>query len=163
MRLALAVLIAIPTAGCGTAVYSHRVEVTVNDPMHRLGPPPFDIGFFDSRMGTSQDFALKSAGKASDSAPFQGTTSTMATVLVFSGPRPDSLELSLALPALTTNGFFHLTFHPEAIPAGDQAASYQLYEGSVPAGDGPRLNYRYSSEPLEKGWRLKIALIIPPA
>lgn len=150
-------------AACGTAVYKHQVEVTVLDPNHRLGPPPYDIGFFDWRMGTSPEFALKSAGKASDTAPFQGVTSTMASVLVFSGPRPDSLELSLALPALTSNGFFHLTFRPQATPSGDQAASYQLYEGSAPAGNGPRLNYRYSAEPLDNGWRLTITLLVPPA
>lgn len=164
LRLALTALVAsTPAAACGTAVYSHKVEVTVSDPTHRLPPPPYEVGFFDWRMGTSQDFALKSAGKATDSTPFTTTSSTMATVLVFSGPRPDSLELSVALPALTTNGFFHLWFHPTAVPAGDVQAGYQLYEGSVPAGDGPKLNYRYSAEPLDKGWRLKIALLIPPA
>ncbi|MEO7997148.1 MAG: hypothetical protein ABI852_06860 [Gemmatimonadaceae bacterium] len=120
------------------------------------------MGFFDWRLGSSLDYALKNGGKVTEAAPFEGRVSSTASAFAFSAPRPDSVELSLALPALTRNGFFQLILHPKDAPSGNGQAIYQLFEGVPPSGNGPKLVFNYTAEPMEKGWRLKITLLVPP-
>ena len=83
---------------CGNAVFNHTVDVVVSDPTHKLGSEPLEVSVFDSRMGSTSDWARKFMGLTSDSAPYRTPYTSMKVVTIFDPPRPDELELALALP-----------------------------------------------------------------
>ncbi|MBC8086913.1 MAG: hypothetical protein H7Z40_06580 [Phycisphaerae bacterium] len=149
------------TSACGTALYKHEVQIIVDDPTGRLGSAPLEVSVFDSRMGTTKEFARKTVGVSSAAAPYTRNFSTTAGVLVGSEPRPDSLEFSVSVPAIIERGFFVLRVKPGVSLSGDATAGYLLHSESEPAGDGPTLQFHYSATPLPDGWALQIRLKVP--
>src|SRR5262245_58760690 len=116
MRIARAVAFAFALAatGCGTAVFDHRFDVTVNDPCGRLGPGPVDVSIFDKVMGYSEEWARKTMGTATSARPYSGTVSATATRWITDCcSLPPTVVAGLALPAIQKDGYFVVDIQPE--------------------------------------------------
>lgn len=156
-----AIVISVSANACGTALYKHEVQITIDDPTGRLGTPPLEVSIFDSRMGTSTEFARKSVGVTSTEVPYKRAFNTTAAALVGSAPRPDSLDLSVMVPAMTKRGFFVLRVRPGVATSGSGTAGYLLHSEFDPEGDGPQVQFHYTATPLPEGWALQIQLKAP--
>ena len=146
---------------CGNAVFNHTVDVVVSDPTHKLGSEPLEVSVFDSRMGSTSDWARKFMGLTSDSAPYRTPYTSMKVVTIFDPPRPDELELALALPKLESRGFFWVKLRPGAARAGTERAGFAPYHEFDRIDPVPRLDVQYTATPEPKGWHLVLRLLVP--
>jgi len=163
--LALAGLLAVLVAGvamiaCGNAVFSHTIDVVVSDPDHRLGTEPLEVSVFDSRMGSTSDWARKFMGVTSDAKPYRTPFTSMKVVTLFDPPRPDELELALALPKFEPRGFFWLRLEPRAAPSGTERAAFGPYNEGTKIDPVPRLDVQYTATPEPKGWHVVLRLLV---
>ncbi len=155
---ALALLAAL-AAGCGTRVHEHVLEVVVRDPSGRLGAPPHEVGVFDWRMGRSAEWARKTAGTAG-TRPYRTTFSTVDTIAA-GVARPEKVELALWLPGLEPVGFYALRVEPKAQPAGRTTLRPVRFDESPADAVAPSLAVRWTTSPVEKGWRIALELAVP--
>ena len=146
---------------CGNAVFNHTVDVVVSDPTHKLGSEPLEVSVFDSRMGSTSDWARKFMGLTSDSAPYRTPYTSMKVVTIFDPPRPDELELALALPKRESRGFFWVKLRPGAARAGTERAGFAPYHEFDRIDPVPRLDVQYTATPEPKGWHLVLRLLVP--
>ena len=162
MRPLLAVL-SLAFLGCGTVVYRHTVEVVISDPSHRLGQSPVDVSVFDQRMGSTADWARRWMGPTSDAAPYRVPFRTTSAATIFDPPRPDKVELALAVPRLEERGFFTLIVSPRPHASGQVKAAFVPYGDYFPAENALTLPVQYTATPEPKGWHLVIRLLVPSA
>ena len=153
--------LALSVLGCGRAVYRHTVEVLVNDPARRLGPPPVDVSVFDKQMGYSSDWARKFMGPTSDDAPYKTPYTSTKTVTIFDPPRPSELGVSVALPSYESRGYFWLLMNPGSSRSGEQRAAFVPYGDYFPAEQAPTLTVQYTATPESKGWHVVLRLMVP--
>ena len=146
---------------CGNAVFNHTVDVVVSDPTHKLGSEPLEVSVFDSRMGSTSDWARKFMGLTSDSAPYRTPYTSMKVVTIFDPPRPDELELALALPKFESRGFFWVKLRPGAARTGTERAGFAPYHEFDRIDPVPRLDVQYTATPEPKGWHLVLRLLVP--
>jgi hypothetical protein len=163
LRAAVVAVLGLSVPGCGTVVYQHTVEVLVSDPSRRLGPPPIDVSVFDRQMGSTGDWAKKWMGPTSDQAPYETQHTSTKTVTIFDPPRPPDLEVSVAVPAYESRGYFWLLLKPGSSPSGEQRAGFVPYGDSFPADQVPTMTVQYTATPEPKGWHLVLRLQVPPA
>lgn len=156
---AIALLALLAAAGCGTRVHEHVLEVVVLDPSGRLGTPPHEVGVFDWRMGRSAEWARKTAGTAG-TRPYRTTFSTVDTVAA-GVARPEKVELALWLPGLEPEGFFAFRVEPKAQPAGSVSLRPARFDESPADAGAPSLAVRWTTSPVEKGWRIALELAVP--
>ncbi len=156
---AIALLASLIAAGCGTRVHEHVLEVVVRDPSGRLGTPPHEVGVFDWRMGRSAEWARKTAGTAGVR-PYRTTFSTVDTVSI-GVARPEKVELALWLPGLEREGFYPLRVEPKARPAGNATLRPVRFDESPADGTARWLAVRWTTAPMERGWRLELDLEVP--
>jgi hypothetical protein len=154
-----AVLATILVSGCGTEVYRNPIFVRVVDRSHRLGPEPIQVGIFDKQMGYGKDWVAQWLGPSTERAPYSKTLTTTAAATIFDPPRPRTLEISFAMPALDSTGFYVLSLEA-ARPLGDAKAWYCAYDSYFPAADAPSIPVRYRMTPAEHGWRVDLDVLI---
>ena len=157
------VILGLAMLACGMAVYNHTVEVVVSDPTRRLGPAPIDVSVFDRKMGTTGDWARKFMGPTSDAAPYKAPYTSMKTVTIFDPPRPAELEVSVAVPAYESRGYFSLLLKPGSARSGEQRAGLVPYGDVFPAEQAPTLTVQYTATPEPKGWHVVLRLQVPAA
>jgi hypothetical protein len=160
MRLLTVVALSIALSGCGTAVYDHKIEVTINDPSNRLGPPPLEVSVFDHTMGYSEEWARKTIGRASPGAPYAGAVSDTATKTAFDSSLPANMGAGLFLPALTKEGAFILELHPVEGPEQTATLPFRPF---LSADKVVPLPARFTSRASDKGWTIKLTVDVPPA
>lgn len=157
--LALAVCTA-----CGTGVYNHQIEVTINDPSRRLGPAPVEVSIFNKTSGSSEEWARKTMGTAGPGAPYTGTVGATDTKMIFDRTPPAMLDAGLALPALERDGFFVLDIKPVEGVEQTTAMNYRSY--GVPTRDEDTilpLPAHFRSQGSSKGWTIHLTVDVPPA
>jgi hypothetical protein len=148
------------SASCGTAVYEHRIEVAVDDPANKLGPPPVQVSVFDHQMGYSEDWAKKSLRPTSTSAPYVQSITTTGTVAVGNSALPKEVTIAVALPVLSAEGYYLFTAELPAEHERSAKASFVRYGEYFPDPGAPTVGVRYHSEPDKKGWRVFVVVAI---
>ena len=121
---------------------------------------------FDSMMGSSDEWARRTAGPSTASSPYLGRVSATATRTVLDSSLPDTIHAGLAIPEFSTTGFFALQLRPQ--PGAEQTVElpFASYNPDVPLPNPvPPLSARMTAEALEKGWsiRLTVTMPAPPA
>ncbi len=147
-------------SGCGTGAFRHDVEIALADPSGRLGVAPHEVSVFDWRMGQSAEWARRTIGPTSPTAPYRCEYGTVDTV-VAGARRPERVELALFVPALEARGFFVVKLEPKRRPEGEVSASFAPWGEYFPAAQAPRLAIRYAALPGPKGWRLALVVSVP--
>jgi hypothetical protein len=159
--LLLTLATAASTAACGTAVFEHHVTVAIVDPAGRLGDGPIEVSLFDHRMGSSEEWARRTIGVSTSSAPYAGRVSATATKMVLDTSLPADVAAGLAIPAYETRGYFLLDLRPQA-GTDDVSLAFVPYGAYVPEGDAVApLRARITSEPGDRGWRISLTVHIP--
>ena len=163
-RLLTAAALSITLAGCGTAVYTHQIDVTINDPSNRLGlgpAPAVEVSVFDHTMGYSEEWARRTMGVAAPGAPYPGKLSDTATKMFYDSSLPADMSAGLFLPALTKDGAFILEIHPVEGPEQALTLPYRSFVGA--AAEVQLLPARVTSKAADKGWTITLAIDVPPA
>jgi hypothetical protein len=161
-KLLATLLLSTIVAGCGTGVYHHKIEVSLNDPTKRLGDGPIEVSIFDSLMGYSDEWARRTIGTTSAGSPYVGTWSDTDTKMVYDRTPPQSIQAGLALPALQKDGFFVLLLKPGS--EQEKAMPYKSYGVSTREEDQIQpLTAKFTSTPSSKGWTIRMVVDIPPA
>jgi hypothetical protein len=164
MRLLTVVALSIALTGCGTAVYTHKVAVTINDPSNRLGlgaAAAFEVSLFDHTMGYSEEWARRTMGVAAPFAPYPGEVSDTATKMAFDSSLPEDMSAGLFLPALTRDGAFILEIRPVEGPEQVTTLPYRSFSGA--AAEVQLLPARFTSKAADKGWTIQLTVDVPPA
>lgn len=159
-RSSAALMLLFVAAGCGTAVYEHRIQVAVEDPAKKLGPPPIEVSVFDHQMGYSEDWAKKSLRPTSASALYEQSLTTTGTAAIGSSPRPKEVTIAVALPSLSAEGYYLFTAELPAEQDRNAKASFVRFGEYFPDPGAPTIAVRYHSEPDKKGWRVFIVVAI---
>jgi hypothetical protein len=154
--------IAVLASGCGTMVYDNVVIVTVSDPSHRLGTAPLEVSVFDKTMGYGKDWVATKMGLTSEAKPYTATLVTSGAATIFDPPRPKSIVVSIAIPALESRGYYILSLEPASRPSGEERAWFTEYGSFFPTKDASSVPVRYKATPEPKGWRLQLDFRIPP-
>ena len=162
-RLAILVLAStVALSACGTAVYNHRIEITVHDPSGRLGPPPISVSAFDRLMGSSNDWAQKWMRDTSPNSPYIGEVSATATKMFYDRSPADRVDAGIALPAYEKEGFFVLDIAP--IEGSEQTTTLMFVAYGSPASTPVvPLPAKVRSESSDKGWLIHLRIDVPPA
>ena len=161
-RLLTAAALSLALAGCGTAVYTHKIEVTINDPSNRLGlgpAPAVEVSVFDHTMGYSEEWARKTIGRAAPGAPYAGEVSDTATKTAFDSSLPADMSAGLFLPALTKDGAFILEIRPVEGPEQTATLPYRSFFGGK--AEVLPLPARFTSKGADKGWTIKLTVDVP--
>jgi hypothetical protein len=163
-KLLAALLLSIIAAGCGTGVYHHRIEISLNDPTKRLGDGPVEVSIFDNVMGYSDEWARRTMGTASPGTSYSGTVSDTDTKMVYDRTPPERVQAGLAVPALEKGGFFVLHVKPAAGSEVATTLPYKSYLVSTAEEDRIQpLTARVTGTPSSKGWTLHVTVDVPPA
>ena len=149
-------------AGCGTAVYTHTVEIALDDAAARAGAPPVTVSLFDKQMGYSMEWALRQAGAAAPGRPYVGTVTSTATVMFWDMQPPERLDLSFVIPSFENRGYYFLPLEPRKSSRGTAEARFITFGSYFPEGAAPVLKTRYVTQPLDKGWHVGLTVEIPP-
>ena len=165
MRLSLiAAALSIAFAGCGTAAYTHKIEVTINDPSNRLGGKPAEVSVFDHQNGMSEEWARKTIGTTAPGALYTGEAFATATRMIYDTSPPPPITAGVYLPALQKDGYFRLDITPVEGPEQATTLTYYAFQAPAPeAGKIPPVPARFTSKAGEKGWTIHLALDVPPA
>lgn len=160
--LLLAATIAL--AGCGTAVYDHQIEIAIQDPSGRLGPPPIAVSVFDKEMGSSEEWAKRWMGTTGPSALYVGKVAATATRMIYDSTPPAHVETGIALPSYAKEGFFVLDINPVEGSELTTVLPFVPYGiPSPPAAATVPLPARFRSEFSGKGWKIHLIIDVPPA
>ena len=163
MRNWLAVLIvSIASAACGTGVYHHDIEVTINDPSKRLGPPPIEISFFD-KNGYSEDWARRTIGTTEPGKPYSGKTWGTDTKMFYDRTPSMFVDGGLFLPAFETRGYYELMIRPVSGTEQTTTLKYASFGVKTREEDAiPPLAAHYRSKGSSKGWTIHLTVDVPP-
>lgn len=163
-RLLTAAVLSIACAGCGTAVYTHKIEITVNDPSNRLGPGPLEVSVFDDAMGYSEEWARRTIGKAAPGAPHAGEVSDTATKMIYDSSLPANMSAGLFLPAFEKRGAFIMELRPVEGPEQTVYLPYRSFTAATLEEDKILpLPARFTSKSADKGWVITMTIDVPPA
>ena len=165
MRYATLLLLAATSTltGCGTAVYDHRIEIAIQDPAGRLGPPPIAVGVFDKDMGSSEEWAGKWMGGTGPGVPYVGKVSATATKMFYDSAPPARVETGIALPSYAKAGYFLLDVNPVEGAEQTTVLTFVPYGTPSPAAVSTvPLPARFSSEFSGKGWLIHLTVDVPP-
>ena len=160
-RVICALMLALTTSACGTALYEHRIEVAVRDASGQPMSRAVEVSVFDSLMGSSDEWARRTAGPSSASAPYVGRVTATATRTVMESSLPD-IRAGLAIPEFSTQGYFALQLQPQ--PGAEQMVElpFAAYNPDVPLTvKVAPLPGRMTAEALEKGWLIKLTVTMP--
>lgn len=162
MRAGLALATAVIASACGTMLFEHRVDVSVRDASGHLLDRPVDVSIFDDTMGSSDEWARKTAGPSTAAAAYVGRITSTATRTIFDSSLPESLRAGLAIPEYSTVGYFALQLQPQ--PGAEQTIElpFVLYDRDArPDPPVPPLPARVTATAMEKGWLVRLAVTLP--
>ena len=159
-RILSGLAIAATLVGCGTAVYSNPIIIRVIDPSHRLGAAPIQVSAFDKHMGYGEDWVKKTMGVTAEGAPYTTALTTSGAAMAFDPPRPKTVEVSFAIPALESRGFFVLELAPAEWPNGEGRAWFCAYGSYSPVEGASFVPVRYRSSPDPRGWRIELDVVV---
>jgi len=160
MMKSMAALSLLLLTACGTHVFEHVVEITVDDPSRRLGPV-VQVSVFDHSMGYSREWALRETRAATSTQPYVGRWSTADVVAIGnSGPRP-TLDLAFSLPQLSGEGYFLIQLEPADGETRSGTAAFTSYGVYFPDGRGPSLPVRYVARRAKNGWHVRLTAEVP--
>jgi hypothetical protein len=156
-------LISISGVGCGTAVYTHQIEVTIQDPSGRLVAGPVDVSIFDKYMGYSEEWARRTMAAATASAPYVGTVNTMPVKWFWDSTLPPNVIAGLVVPAIEKNGYFVVDINLVHGVAQSASAPFAPWGAFFPDSTStvPPLPVRYQGERGDKGWRIRLTVDVP--
>jgi hypothetical protein len=157
-------LFSIAAAQCGTAVYDHKIEVSINDPSRRLGSAPIEVSIFDIHRGYSEEWARRTLGTTAPGAPYAGEVGGTATKMIYDRTPPTDLAAGLALPAFENRGYFVLRIGP--VDGTEQSTMLDYTSYGVATADEraiPPLPARVRSTTARKGWTIRLTVDVPPA
>lgn len=153
----------VPMAACGTAVYDHRIEVTIQDPSGRLGPPPIAVSVFNKTMGSSEEWAQRWMGNTAPGAPYVGNVDATGTKMAFDSSPPSRVDAGIALPSYEKEGFLVLDVAPVEGPEQSTVLTFVPYGvSSKSAASIIPLPARFRSESSSKGWLIHLTIDVPP-
>lgn len=156
-------LAAMLSTACGTAVYHHQFEVTINDPAGRLGSDPIDVSVFDKVSGYSEEWARRTMGVASALTPYVATVFATAAKMAWDSSLPPRVVAGLTVPAIEKNGYFVIDVNVVRGTAEAAALPFAPWGAYFPEGNQvASLPVRYQGEPGDKGWRIKLTVDVPP-
>lgn len=163
MRYAALFLAALVLAGgCGTAVYKHQIELSIDDPTARLGSEPLRVSIFDHQMGYSREWAEKGAGTTSPGNPYR-TEYTQTTSAYIGSGLPKRVDVSFVIPKLDETGYWFITLAPVAGVEASGAAGYTTFGQYFPSTERPQsLPVRYAAEEGKDGWIIRMTVSVPP-
>jgi len=157
----IAILSLLLLTACGTHVFEHVVEISIDDPTHRLGEN-VQVSVFDHSMGYSMEWALRDMHVIPAGHPYTGRWSTADAVAVGnSGPRP-TLDLAFSLPQLSRDGYFFIALEPVAGETKQGTAAFTSYGEYFPDQRGPSLPVRYLAREAKNGWHIQLTAQVPP-
>lgn len=154
-------------AACGTVVIEHDVQLTINDPTGRLGPPPWEVAVNapSPLYSGSVDWALDAnGGQASPGAPYSAAFSHTRAVAGLGVPHEQEVEIAIVLPALRDDGWWGgrlQILEDRRVRGHVRFAAW----GSLFAEEGSEsLPTRGTATPRDEGsWRLELTIEIPAA
>lgn len=153
---------AVLSTACGTAVFHHRIEVSVSDPSGRLGTPPVQVSVFDRQSGYSQAWAEQFLGNTSPSRPHVQEIGSTAVKMVWDRSLSEELVANIAVPAFNPDGSYLLIVKPRNGQSGTVAARFVEFDSYFPAEGADSLTVHYRADAESEGWRLHVTLEIPP-
>ena len=157
----IAILSLLLLAACGTHVFEHVVEISIDDPTHRLGEK-VQVSVFDHSMGYSMEWALRDMRVVTPDRAFVGRWSTADAVAIGnSGPRP-ALDLAFAFPQLSRDGYFFIALEPVDGETKQGTAAFTSYGAYFPDQRGPSLPVRYLAREAKNGWHIQLTAQVPP-
>lgn len=152
-------ILAFSLLGCGTTVYKHQIEITIDDPLRRLGAPPFDVSIFDHYQGYERSWALKAVGPAARGKPYRAPYSSQATGSFFGGP-PSQLVISIAIPKLDDSGYFITELAPRSGAKQRTVARFASYGSFFPDKGGATLPVEYVARSMDQGWNIQLYITV---
>ena len=158
--LAAVLCLVLTLGGCGTGVVEDTYEVSVSDPSGRVGPPPVEVGVFDSAMGQGREWAARTQRTSSPGSPYVGTVSSTVTRLVLDSSLPASVQAGVSLPGYAPDGWFAL--QAPATPGVEQRLSLPYLPYGVPGTDRPApLPAVLTVVEGDRGWLVRLVLQVP--
>ena len=157
----IAILSLLLLTACGTHVFEHVVEISIDDPTHRLGEN-VQVSVFDHSMGYSMEWALRDMRVVTATRPYVGRWSTANAVAVGnSGPRP-TLDLAFSLPQLSREGYFFIALEPAEGETKQGTAAFASYGTYFPEPrPGLSLPVRYVAREAKNGWHIQLTAQVP--
>ena len=147
---------------CGTAVYDHRIEIAIQDPSGRLGPPPIAVSVFDKTMGSSEDWANRWMGGTGPGGLYIGEVGATGTKMFYDRTPSARVDAGIALPSYEKEGFFVLDVNP--VEGVEQTTALAFVPYGVPSKSAASivpLSARFRSEALSKGWLIHLVIDVP--
>jgi len=156
-RAGLAALLA-GALGCGTAVYHHRVEVTVAG----AATGSTEVSVFDLQMGSTRDWARRTLGPSGPGRPYVGSLTTTPAVTVGTMDDARPLTVAFALPELTDFGYF-LLLVDRPLREERVEARYASYEPAFPRPRGAAIPVVATAEATKGAWRIRLEVDLQAA
>jgi hypothetical protein len=143
-RVALLAALGLAFAGCGTAVFHHTVELSALN-----GPPRVEVAVFDHTMGYSREWAHQHLGPS----PHTGTFDTHPAVSAATAHVAHPINVALAIPELTDDGYFLLDV-AELSHESAQLARFTRYGAYFPDDDAPTIPVTVTSAADGGAWNV---------
>lgn len=161
MRHMLPLLLFVALTGCGTGVYNHKIDVTINDPAKRLGPAPIEMSVFD-KNGYSEDWARRTIGTTEPGKPYNGKAWGTDTKMFYDRTPSATVDAGVFVPSLESNGYFVLQIRPVSGTEQTTLLNYASF-GVMTAEEDTiaPLPARFSSEAASKGWTIHLIVDVP--
>lgn len=151
-------------SGCGTVLYDNEIDVGLADPGGRLGAPPYEVSVFDHRMGSSLDWARRTAGRVEPGARYEGKLSSQSARFFFDASLPEELWFGLAIPAYRADGYFLVHAEPVNRREAQSTAPFVSWgDDGPPPGSVAPVQVRCGAQARKKGWHLALDVTVPAA
>jgi len=153
----LALLPGLGLVGCGTSAYSSTFRVVVEDPAGVLGSASVRVGLFDVAGGDTVDWASRTVGSASESAPYVAKIATVETRGAFDGGPPGTVKAGLYLPDWRAHGWYSLELHPSNGREQEVQAPFVAFDGYASLAQGvPPLSVTMRPKAVGDAWEIDL-------
>jgi hypothetical protein len=148
-------------AGCGTAVFHHKIEVVVVDPAKKMGSEPIEMAIFNHSWTVTEEWVRQFAGKTTSAKRYVGeTSSTDMKFMDFSPPK--DLDAGVFLPSLRPEGYYILKVQPVSGTEQKTELKWESFFARTKEDDAvPPLPAHYKSQASRKGWIVELTLDVP--
>ncbi len=148
-------------AGCGTAVFHHKIDVRVDDPTKKMGNEPIEMAIFNQSWTVDEAWVRQFAGKMAAGKPYIGETSA-TEMKFFDFSPPKDLDAGLFLPSLRADGYYILKVKPVSGTDQQTELKWESFFVRTKEDDAvPPLPAHYRSEASRKGWIVQLTLDVP--
>lgn len=137
-------------SGCGTASFSNAFAVRVDSPQQ--------VSIFDSMMGESAEWAGKTMGQATPTAPYTTEVSALDTKMIFDSSLPRSVRVGLYLPSVTETGYYAVDLPTVAPGTVSLSAPFVAWYSPTPVDPLPAQPMTLEIAQGPNGWVINITL-----